>query len=518
MQRSTGLKSAFVLAVIFVTACEKKESPAPAATGSAAPTPSATASAPPASASKLRVLIQSKDALLATGANGEGVVVGRRTGISIAGGKLSEVPDLARGLENPAWSERQIVGQDGTVLVIAGKRDPGSLQKGDQMMYMEDPSIDAERTVFRSFQKGAWVRVSAVKDGESLGGIGRFRDRVIAAIQMPEGKDYRFVLIAGKPGFVLPAPTPADKPKPPEAEVPSEPEAEGDAAPSASAPPVAGAPAKPPDPSLPNPDPSAECETRLVPRAFDGLSSGEAILVGRVCPGNGEYWVEHWAEKKRKAGFEKIPQPTSDRLAVAMTTAGRAVVAQLGSRWAIERSASGSWSKLDPPGSGEIEQVAASPAGRLWLIAGGQVFSRTGDAPFTALALPSGKHATRLLPADGDEPFVVAGNELLGPASALDGDPVSLSGRATSLCREPYVIVKSKIKRTERFADVVEKVKGTKVPVAALVFGHRGMLGADSVQAKMTDMKGAQELAKALAGAEIVCGAPRTEAPVPGFE
>jgi hypothetical protein len=47
------------------------------------------------------------------------------------------------------------------------------------------------------------------------------------------------------------------------------------------------------------------------------------------------------------------------------------------------------------------------------------------------------------------------------------------------------------------------------------MFGHRGMAGVDSIQAKLADMKSARELSKSLGGAQIVCGPPRTEAPVP---
>lgn len=512
--------------------CNEKESPPPAASATSVATPLASASATPpsASASKLVVLVSAKGDVLGAGANGEGLFAGTKTGIAITSGKLSEMPELAKGLEHPRWSELQVVGNDASVVAFAGKRDPKALQLGDKMMYMEDTSIGADRTVFRSFQKGGWVRVSSVNEGEKLGGFGRFQDRIVAAIEMSGGKDYRFALVAGKPGIALPAPSPADKPKEPEpaAEPTAEPAAAGaagaPATPAASGgsgppptPPTASAPPaeeKPLDPNVPHPDLASECQTRLVPRAFDGLSSGEAILVGRVCPGAGDYWVEHWAPKKRKASFEKISSPPNENLVVKMTTEGRAVIAALGTSWAIERTSSGEWKKLALP-AGDVTQLTVAPNGRLWLVISGKVFHRTGDAAFVELALPSGKQATSVLASDGDEPFVIAGSELLGPASAFTGQVVALEGAATDLCKQPYVIVESNIKRTKKYPEAVAKVEKAKVAASALVFGHRGMAGIDSIQAKLSDMKAARELSKALGGAEIVCGPPRTEAPVP---
>lgn len=504
-------------------ACNEKEAPPSAA--SATPTPpaiSASASPTTASASKLVVLVHATGDTLAAGANGEGLFAGTKTGLAITGGKLSEVPNLARGLEHPRWSELRIVGSDANVVAFAGKRDPKVLQTGDKMMYMEDTEIGADRVVFRSFQRGAWVRVASVNEGERLGGLGRFQDRIVAAIEMSGGKDYRFALIAGKPGIALPAPTPAEKPKEPDpAATPTEADAASGAAGAPATPPppptVSAPPStpKPLDPNVPNPELADECSTRLLPRAFDGLSSGEAMLIGRVCPGTGEYWVEHWAPKKRKATFEKLPSPPNENVVLAMTTEGRAVVAALASSWAIERTASGAWKKLDLPASGELQQLTAAPGGRLWLVLSGRVFHRTGDAAFIEVPLPDGKRATQVLPADGDVPFVIAGTELLGPASAFTGQVVSLDGAATDLCAEPYVIVESNIKRTKKYPEAIAKVKSSKVAISALVFGHRGMAGVDSIQAKLADMKAARELGKALGGAQIVCGAPRTEAPVP---
>ncbi len=521
--KRASLALVVVLAAPCALSCSKDKAAAPAPSASIA-TPAPAPSAAPAAApqSKLRVLAESKDALFGTGANGDGVVVAKATGLQLVGGKPSENPELALGLENPRWSERQVVGADSTLVAFAGKRDPDALQLGDRMMYMEDPQIGADRTVFRAFKHGGWVRVGAVDEGESLGGFGRFRGRIVAAVVMPGSKDYRFKLVAGKPGIALPAPTPADKPpEPAAADTAADGGADGgaDGAAEASAAVASAAPPpKPADPSLPNPALDAGCETRVVPSAFDGLESGEAMVVGRVCPGTGDTWVEHWPPKKRKAAFEKIPQPPSGAVTVVMTAEGQAVVAVAGTRWAIERKADGSWAKLEAPGSGSIQQVAASPAGRLWLVVGGRVFSRSAGAAFSETVLPDGKQATRVFPSDNDEPFVLTEHELIGPASAGGGVAVSIEGGATSLCTEPYVIIESHVKRTKKYADVIDKVKGAGVSGVSLVFGHRGMAGVDSIQAKAPDMKTAHALSKALGGAAIVCGAPRTEAKVPGFD
>ena len=83
------------------------------------------------------------------------------------------------------------------------------------------------------------------------------------------------------------------------------------------------------------------------------------------------------------------------------------------------------------------------------------------------------------------------------------------------LCKQPYVIVRRKVERQKRYPDEVEKVKKAAVSGIELVFGHRGMAGEDSIQAKAPDMKTAQALSQALGGADIVCGPSRTEAKVP---
>jgi hypothetical protein len=374
--------------------------------------------------------------------------------------------------------------------------------------------------------------VGAVKEGETFRDLGRYRGRIVTPVEMPGGTDYRFVLLAGKTGIALPAPSAAPKKKEPEPEEAATSEELADAstgaADGAAEMPEAAAPAKPepsakkekaeepPDPNLPQPG-SDECATRLVPRAFDGLEDGEAYLVGRACPGSGAFWVEHWPAGKRKAVFEKLPlQPAEDAVEVAATVSGEAYLAERGSRSLLFRTG-GAWKKIEPPGSGNIQKLVASPAGRIWIIADGHVFSRKGDAAWSELSLPEGKRASDVLPADGELTLVAAEGELYGPPNAGPTDVVSIGAGATILCQEPYVLVERKIKRSKRYPEVVEKVKKTGVAGIELVFGHRGMAGEDSIQAKVKDMKTAQALSKALGGADIVCGAPRTEAKVPGF-
>jgi hypothetical protein len=43
------------------------------------------------------------------------------------------------------------------------------------------------------------------------------------------------------------------------------------------------------------------------------------------------------------------------------------------------------------------------------------------------LDLPEGKRATRVYPSDAEEPFVLAGSELLGPSAAFSGEVVTVA-------------------------------------------------------------------------------------------
>jgi hypothetical protein len=493
-QRAWRLGALGTLALLGGLGCGSSEQTKAAGSASAvASSVPAPATATPA-APTLRVLVRGPSDMAVAGANGNGVVVGAATGLRLTAGKLSEQPALALGFENARWSERRLWGWDGDALALSGKRDPESLLQGDELMYFESKSIGSGQTVLRAWRGNGWVHVTAVEAPERHATIARFQGRLVGVIESGDGTDYSLRLLAGKTGFSPPSPGRLDQPKE-ETAAEATPKPETTAA-AASA-------------NVPTPVEGSSCVARILPRAADGLGSGEFMVVGPVCPGDGALWVEHWAAGQRKSSYELLPQPSGHpELALAMTAAGSAAIAGIGTRYLVERKG-GSWVAAEAPGSGPISELMASPAGRLWLVAGGKIFSRTGDDAWKELPLPAGKTASWVMPDDGDAPFVLAGNELLGPPDAGPAEVVELAGRATSLCTEPYVVVRKDIKRGKKYTEEADAVKKAGVAGAALLFGIRGMKGEDALEAKVPDMAGARTLAQALGKAEIICGAPR---------
>jgi hypothetical protein len=314
-------------------------------------------------------------------------------------------------------------------------------------------------------------------------------------------------------------PRPGRLPKPEEAPEASEPAGAGGAAPEPAASASASTSAAPPpapqaepsakapaDPNVPNPPEGSGCVSRIVPRAADGLAGGEFMVAGPVCEGS-ELWIEHWPKAGSASAYEKIPQPPGGTLALAMTTTGSAYLAAIGERWLLQRSGS-TWKQVDVPGSGAIKQLAASPGGRAWLVVGGEVFSARGGEAWQKLVLPAGKVATHVMPSDDVSTFVVAGDELIGPSATEPKETVEFLADATSICAEPYVVVKADVKRGKEYPDDVARAKAAGVAGIELVIGRRGILGKEALEAKVPDMAGAKKLAAALRG-DLLCGAPK---------
>ncbi len=551
------------MCVALAVGCSKPgEDPTDKPSGSPSGKPAASAGGAAQESSPLRLLAKATVSFNLVGMGGDGAAIAGGAGLSIEEGKLAERPGLERGLTNPKWSERQWLGSSRELMVFAGKRDPESLWKGDEMITGDSKAIGADRTVYRTFKKNAWIQTAAVKDGEKSAGIGRFLGRVVSPILMDGGKDYRFILVAGKTGIALPRPGTAPKKEneaEPSAEVAAPSEAllpppggsprpvlpdsgvrpripaDAGARPTASTAPPAKPPAKPappasakpPSPPAEKPDPAGtgaaakaadkdpslpwptdqSCVTRLVPHAFDGLESGESMLVGGTCPDSEQFWVEHWAAKSRASTYERLPEGLKGPVAIAITGEGSGYVAGLGSQY-LAFGQSGKWEKVKLPTDGAITQLASSPGGKLWLIVGGKVFSREGTGPFEQLNLGDCKAATHVLPTDGDAPFVACGTELFGPPDAAPKGVVEVGKGATSLCKTPYVTVRADVDRSKRYPEDVKKVKESGVE-AELVFGHRGMEGKKLLEAKVADMAAARKLAKAISSAGITCGEPR---------
>lgn len=479
---------------------------------SAAPAPSAHPPMP-----TVRVLARGEVDVELVGSGRQGVALWGSTALRITAGTLVEHAVAAKGLEHPKWQGR-VLETAGDAVAFVATRDPEDLLKGDELVYGDDKKIDATRCVFRALDSTrGWLQTHACGESERAAGLGGYEGRLVALIANDTAGTYRVRLIAGPTGFALPEPAAAP------ANVGTKPTgapAVPASAPSASARPVESAapaasvdaPDSPEVPAETEPTPVGEhCKMRLTPFAFDG-GVGHAVTVGRVCGGEA-WWSEHWSADKGAATFSPLPALPHERIILTFVGPKEAYLAVRDTRTLL-RWTGDKWESLNAPGTGSVSFVASSPTGRLWIIAGGRVFHRTGDAAFRELRLPDGETATSLIPADEPITFVAAGHDLIGPKEAAPDAIVEVApGKATALCTEPYVIVVAKVARRDvkALSGDVDRVDAAGLDSAQLVFGHRGLEGVDALQAKMTSMADATKLSAHLGGAAIVCGAPRNE-------
>ena len=469
----------------------------------------------------VRVLARGEVDVELVGSGRQGVALWGATVLRITAGTLVENPVATKGLENPKWQGR-VLETAGDAVAFVATRDPEDLMKGDELVYGDSKKIDATRCVFRALDPTrGWLQTHACGDSERAAGLGGYDGRLVALVANDTAGTYRVRLIAGPTGFAPPEPAaaPSNANTKPTAAVPSaapssSPPSPSSAAPIESAAPDASADAgDPPDvPAETEPTPVAEhCKMRLTPFGFDG-GVGHAITVGKGCGGEA-WWSEHWSAEKGASTFSPLPALPHERVIVAFVGPKEAYLAVRDTRTLLRWSGD-NWESLNAPGTGSVSFVASSPTGRLWIIAGGRVFHRTGDAAFRELRLPDGETATSLIPADEPLTFVAAGHDLIGPKEAAPDAIVEVApGKATALCTEPYVIVVAKVARRDvkALSGDVDRVDAAGLDSAQLVFGHRGLEGVDALQAKMTSMADATKLSTHLGGAAIVCGAPRNE-------
>lgn len=155
-------------------------------------------------------------------------------------------------------------------------------------------------------------------------------------------------------------------------------------------------------------------------------------------------------------------------------------------RYFAERSAAGAWTKAEPPGTGKVTFLTASPAGRLWAIGDGKVFIQLDDKPWELLELPEGLSATTLMPSDEPEAYVLAGEVLVGPASSYAGEELAVDAPATGLCTDPYVRIRDEVQRSKRYDSDVDNAVHAGADRTQVMFGFRGLAGKSYLEAKPT--------------------------------
>jgi len=263
MRCLSGLASILVLVTL---GCSKTEPPAPRAASSAAPAPgSATptngeAPPPPEESAEFAVVAASDSDFLLYPVQGAAFVD--------AAGFLARLDGPFE--QNPATQKGLDKGVSGPVL--------GSFPSGAWLVAGSDTW---------KWVNGQWAKNELLREGESVLDIAAWDDaRAVAAIAMPNN-DMRFFLVGGKPGVVLPAPYPADKPK------------EGAA--------------------------SAEneqaCKVKMkpeMPYKLAGLPSGHLFAAGHACQegATGEAMVERWEPKKVRGTVEPLPKADRGEIAI----------------------------------------------------------------------------------------------------------------------------------------------------------------------------------------------------------
>jgi hypothetical protein len=361
MRYSFCFASSFV--VLAALGCSKSDPPAPAAPGSAAPVAvpgPGSGAAPPAEAPKAEekadfgvVAVSDSDFSLYPL---QGVVFVDAAGfLARLDGPFQQDPATQKGLEK---------GTSGAIL--------GSWPNG---AWLVAPSATWK------WVNGQWAKNELLRDGETVLDIAAWdNDRAVAAIAMPNN-DMRFFLAGGKPGVVVPAPLPADKPKAAEP-APSEGE------------PTEGAAAD-----------DGSCKVKMKPGApykLAGVSTGHLFAAGYGCTesGKGDAMVERWEPKNRRGTVEPLPKADGGgELAIRGVTARSAtevyVWGAAGAKPYIAKFDGKAWALEKVPFEGAPTSLAIAEDGTIYVAAPDALWKRSGgDVAWVKSTLPAPGGAT----------------------------------------------------------------------------------------------------------------------------
>jgi hypothetical protein len=240
-----------------------------------------------------------------------------------------------------------------------------------------------------------WAKETLLAPGEALLAVAPWEDgRLLAAIGVA-GNELRLVQAGGKPGAVLPVPSP---PGPQNAE---RGEAEGER--------------------------ETPCKTRMKARAVSlaGLASGEVYAVGHECEplGHGAPIVERWDPKQARGTVEALPAPErggqpAPRGIVARSPGEVLVYGSVGVPASpyLARFDGKGWSLDAAPFGAAVDTLGAAADGTLWASAGG-AFWKKGGAAWEPVALPPGLVAQAAWPQGND--VWVAARQIGGRARAV---------------------------------------------------------------------------------------------------
>lgn len=432
-------------------ACSKGDAPAPAPSAAAPPTNSA---APPVAAEAPKSEPASDFGIVAESESGFELYGLRGVAFVDAAGFLARLDSPFK--QDPAVGKGLEKGTTGKIF--------GSWPNGAWLVAAEG---SGEGPNTWKWVKEQWAQTALLREGETLLDITAWDDdRAIAAIAMPSN-DIRTFLVGGKPGAVMPAPYPADKPK-----------AEGEGEPAAA-------------------EDDRSCKVKMKPEApykLAGLSTGHLFAAGYGCveSGKGDPLVERWEPKKVRGTVEPLPKPEGVTeigiRGVAARSASEAYVwGAAGTKAYVAKFDGKAWSVEKVPFEGAPTAFAMAEDGTIFVAAPDGLWKRpAGDAAWVQPSLPS-PGGTKIVPdavwAKSPSEVWVTGKAggkhyLLSPKP--EGEAIKLPSRsqmqqslstnrrflATPACTKPYAhlltVGRSGDKPPTDFTALRETFKGNK--------------------------------------------------------
>ena len=283
------------------------------------------------------------------------------------------------------------------------------------------------------------------------------------------------------------------------------------------------------------------CMTRIVPRAMTSSPDGHLFAVGRYCPSKDKVLVQHWfprateeVPQARQAKFDELPSPPPDGndFLLEALSGTDAYVGMREPAYLVHLEGT-SWTKDEVPGSGPLTGLSVSSSGKLWAIAGGQLFVRPKAGRWESVSLPDAPPGGApwdplkvVARADG-APWVIAksgknhwllGPKPAGPVAEMPQVAPSDHGglklvEASSLCPTPVVLlaVGEQDAKNPALAKALASVEGLE-GVQYITFSRAGtkLLGA-----KVPSYEVGRRMVDALErkGTRLICHATADEKP-----
>lgn len=201
---------------------------------------------------------------------------------------------------------------------------------------------------------------------------------------------------------------------------------------------------------------TAECTTLADPLGFRAFPSGEVVLIGARCGGEGGV-VEWWASGARTStvvalpGVRIDPDGMFDGKGVRASAHGDEKLIVGGGPFLIRLASDGVTLVKPPPG--DVTAVAHTADGVAWVVAGGKVYRRAGESWESVPFADGGTEPVTGIAARGEDVFVTRPSSLYalappaGAAQALDITwrsevrSIKIAPAARDWCETPFVLM-----------------------------------------------------------------------------